>query len=80
MDSLLAVGSRASALAQAQVREVLCAIRHYFPDLHFDCDIDIEGLAAAVVLQQRLGSVPPSLRVTDIIDPRFSAAQPVLAS
>jgi ABC-type nitrate/sulfonate/bicarbonate transport system substrate-binding protein len=56
------------------------SIDRELPDLHFDCEIDIEGLAAAVALQQRLGSVPPSLRVTDIIDPRFSAAQPVLAS
>jgi ABC-type nitrate/sulfonate/bicarbonate transport system substrate-binding protein len=56
------------------------SIDRELPDLHFDCEIDIEGLAAAVALQQRLGSVAPSLRVTDIIDPRFSAAQPVLAS
>jgi NitT/TauT family transport system substrate-binding protein len=56
------------------------SIDRELPDLHFDCEIDIEGLAAAVTLQQRLGSVRPSLRLNDIIDPRFSAAQPVLAS
>ena len=56
------------------------SIDRELPDLHFDCEIDIEGLAAAVTLQQRLGSVRPPLRLTDIIDPRCSVAQPVLAS
>jgi ABC-type nitrate/sulfonate/bicarbonate transport system substrate-binding protein len=56
------------------------SIDRELPDLHFDCEIDIEGLAAAVTLQQRLGSVRSSLRLTDIIDPRCSVAQPVLAS
>ncbi len=57
------------------------AIARELPDLHFDCEVDIEGLAAAMALQQRLGSVPASLRLNDVLDQRFivSAAQPVLA-
>jgi hypothetical protein len=42
----------------------------------------MEGLAAAIALQQRLGSVPTSLRLSDVLDQRFtmSAAQRALAS
>jgi hypothetical protein len=41
----------------------------------------MEGLAAAIALQQRLGSVPASLRLSDIVDPRFTVigAQPAAA-
>jgi ABC-type nitrate/sulfonate/bicarbonate transport system substrate-binding protein len=38
------------------------SIERELPDLHFDCEVDVEGLAAAIALQQRLGSVPGSLR------------------
>jgi ABC-type nitrate/sulfonate/bicarbonate transport system substrate-binding protein len=55
------------------------SIERELPDLHFDCEVDREGLAAAIALQQRLGSVPASLRLDDIVDPHFTAidAQPV---
>jgi len=61
---------------------MMTSIERELPDLHFDCEVDMEGLAAAIVLQQRLGSVPASLRLSDILDQRFtmSAAQPALAS
>jgi NitT/TauT family transport system substrate-binding protein len=52
------------------------SIDRELPDLHFDCEIDIEGLAAAVTLQQSLGSVRSSFRLDDTIDPRSSAVQP----
>ena len=57
------------------------SIERELPDLHFDCDVDMEGLAAAIALQQRLGGVPASLRLNDIVDPRFTviAAQPAAA-
>jgi ABC-type nitrate/sulfonate/bicarbonate transport system substrate-binding protein len=57
------------------------SIERELPDLHFDCEVDMEGLAAAIALQQRLGSVPASLRLNDIVDPRFTviAAQPAAA-
>lgn len=56
------------------------SIERELPDLHFDCEVDMEGLAAAIALQQRLGSVPASLRLNDIVDPHFTVigAQPVL--
>lgn len=58
------------------------SIERELPDLHFDCEVDMEGLAAAMALQQRLGSVPASLRLNDVLDQRFtvSAAQPALAT
>jgi NitT/TauT family transport system substrate-binding protein len=61
---------------------MMTSIERELPDLHFDCEVDMEGLAAAIVLQQRLGSVPASLRLSDILDQRFTmnAAQPALAS
>ena len=57
------------------------SIERELPDLHFDCEVDMEGLAAAIALQQRLGSVPASLRLSDIVDPRFTVtgAQPAAA-
>jgi NitT/TauT family transport system substrate-binding protein len=41
-------------------------------DLHFDCEIDYEGLEAAIALQQKLGAVRRPIRMTDIIDARFA--------
>ena len=57
------------------------SIERELPDLHFDCEIDMEGLAAAIALQQRLGSVPASLLLNDIVDPRFTVigTQPAVA-
>ena len=48
------------------------SIERELPDLHFDCEVDPEGLAAAIALQQRLGSVPASLRLNDIVEPNFT--------
>jgi hypothetical protein len=48
------------------------SIERELPDLHFNCEVDREGLAAAVALQHKLGSVPASLRLDDIMDPRFT--------
>jgi ABC-type nitrate/sulfonate/bicarbonate transport system substrate-binding protein len=61
---------------------MMTSIERELPDLHFSCEVDMEGLAAAIALQQRLGSAPASLRLSDILDQRFtmSAAQPALAS
>jgi ABC-type nitrate/sulfonate/bicarbonate transport system substrate-binding protein len=59
---------------------MLRSIERELPDLHFDCEIDMEGLAAAIALQRRLGSVPASLALSDILDSRFSqAACPAVA-
>jgi len=51
------------------------SIEREFDDLHFDCEIDMDGLVAAIALQQRLGSIPGSLQVSDILDSRFAHAQ-----
>jgi ABC-type nitrate/sulfonate/bicarbonate transport system substrate-binding protein len=58
------------------------SIERELPDLHFDCEIDTEGLAAAVALQHRLGGVPASFRLSDVVDPRFtrSLAQPAVVN
>jgi ABC-type nitrate/sulfonate/bicarbonate transport system substrate-binding protein len=56
------------------------SIERELPDLHFDCEVDTEGLAAAIALQQRLGGVPASLRLNDIVDPRFTAGGAQLAA
>jgi ABC-type nitrate/sulfonate/bicarbonate transport system substrate-binding protein len=47
------------------------SIEREFGDLHFDCAIDIEGLAAAVALQRELGAVTAPLGLRDTIDDRF---------
>jgi len=54
------------------------SIEREFSDLHFDCAVDIEGLAAALTLQRKLGAVTAPLLLSDIIDPRF--ATPLAAS
>jgi ABC-type nitrate/sulfonate/bicarbonate transport system substrate-binding protein len=41
-------------------------------DLHFDCEIDMEGLEAAMALQQKLGTLKRPLQLDDIIDKRFA--------
>ena len=47
------------------------SIEREIGDLHFDCAVDIEGLAAAVALQYELGEVTTPLALKDIIDDRF---------
>jgi NitT/TauT family transport system substrate-binding protein len=40
-------------------------------DLHFDCEIDLAGMEAAIALQRKLGAVTHPIRLADIIDARF---------
>jgi NitT/TauT family transport system substrate-binding protein len=47
------------------------AIEREFDDLHFDCEIDEDGMEAAIALQRRLGSVHASLLLDDVLDRRF---------
>lgn len=42
-------------------------------DLHFDCEIDINGLQAAIALQQTLGALKEPIQFSDIVDARFVA-------
>jgi ABC-type nitrate/sulfonate/bicarbonate transport system substrate-binding protein len=48
------------------------SINREIDDLHFDCDIDADGLEAAIALQRKLGSITHQLHLTDILDPRFA--------
>jgi ABC-type nitrate/sulfonate/bicarbonate transport system substrate-binding protein len=52
------------------------SIDREFPDLHFDCEIDFEGMEAAIALQQKLGAVRGPLRLADIVDGKFASAPP----
>jgi ABC-type nitrate/sulfonate/bicarbonate transport system substrate-binding protein len=49
------------------------SIEREFNDLHFDCEIDIDGMYAAIALQQKLGALARPLQFADIIDARFNA-------
>lgn len=51
------------------------AIVRELPSLHFDCEIDVEGLQAAIALQQKLGGVKRSLTLDDVGDFRFQAGR-----
>jgi len=48
------------------------SIEREFSDLHFDCAVDIEGLAAALTLQRKLGAVTAPMLLSDIVDIRFT--------
>ena len=52
------------------------SIDREFDALHFDCEIDIEGMDAAIALQQKLGSVKKPMRLFDIADERFMPKNP----
>lgn len=47
------------------------SIDREFSDLHFDCEIDLEGMEAAIALQRKLGAVTRPMQVADIVDARF---------
>jgi ABC-type nitrate/sulfonate/bicarbonate transport system substrate-binding protein len=49
------------------------SIDREFNDLHFDCEIDIEGMQAAIALQQNLGALKEPMRLSEIVDTRFVA-------
>lgn len=48
------------------------SIEREFDDLHFDCAIDPEGLAAALALQRKLGAVTAPLSLADVVDERIA--------
>ncbi len=52
---------------------MLRSIAREFNDLHFDCEIDVDGLNAAIDLQRKLGSVSAQLSFGSIVDARFSS-------
>lgn len=58
-------------------RTMMRSINREFDDLHFDCEIDYDGLGAAIMLQVKLGALGAPLSIADIVDRRFS--RPVVA-
>ena len=53
-------------------REVMArSIAREIDDLHFDNQIDLPGLGAAIELQRKLGGIVGELRTRDIVDLRF---------
>ena len=57
-------------------RIMTSSIAREIDGLHFDCEVDAEGLEAAIALQQKLGALPNRLRLADIIDFRFQGSLP----
>ena len=47
------------------------AIARELDALHFDCEVDLEGLQAAISLQQKLGAIAGPLAIEDVGDFRF---------
>jgi NitT/TauT family transport system substrate-binding protein len=58
-------GISATVMARSIAREI--------EDLHFDNQIDIPGLMAAIALQRKLGGVTRELHTEEIVDLRFQA-------
>ena len=52
------------------------SIDREFDDLHFDCEIDRDGMEAAITLQRKLGSVTGHLELNDILDSRCDTSSP----
>jgi NitT/TauT family transport system substrate-binding protein len=50
------------------------SIGREFNDLHFDCEIDTDGMEAAIALQEKLGAMPRPLQLAEIVDVRFAPA------
>jgi ABC-type nitrate/sulfonate/bicarbonate transport system substrate-binding protein len=50
------------------------SISREFDDLHFDCEIDTDGMEAAIALQAKLGAMSRPLQLADIVDARFVPA------
>src|SRR3954447_664889 len=72
-DEWAAFGARHYGISRTTMMK---SIERELDDLHFDCEIDLEGMAAALALQQKLGSVPPSLRLSDVLGSGVSYQAP----
>jgi ABC-type nitrate/sulfonate/bicarbonate transport system substrate-binding protein len=65
-------GARYFAIAPETMMK---SIEREIDDLHFDCEIDRDGMEAAIALQQKLGAVTRPLQLADIIDARFALSE-----
>ena len=52
------------------------SIEREFGDLHFECEVDIAGLEAAMALQRKLGTLNNPMPLGDIVDERFAPISP----
>jgi len=68
-DEWAAFGARHFGISRATMMK---SIERECDDLHFDCEIDEQGMEAAIALQRRLGSVAVPLHLVDIVDTRFA--------
>jgi NitT/TauT family transport system substrate-binding protein len=70
-DELAAFGGEYFSIPRATMAK---SIARESPDLHSECDVDLDGLRQAVDLQLRLRAFSTPLRVEDIVDLRFLPA------
>jgi ABC-type nitrate/sulfonate/bicarbonate transport system substrate-binding protein len=67
-DEWAAFGARYFGIAHGAMQR---AIAREIDSLHFDCEIDVDGLKAAIALQQKLGAFNRPLGLKDVGDFRF---------
>ena len=67
-DEWTAFGARYFDISQ---RTMARSIQREIDSLHFDCEIDVEGLGNAIALQQKLGAVARSITIQEVADFRF---------
>jgi hypothetical protein len=70
-DELAAFGGAYFSISRATMAK---SIARESPNLHSECDVDLDGLRQAVDLQLRLRAFSTPLRVEDIVDLRFLPA------
>ncbi len=67
-DEWAAFGARYFGIDRAVMQR---AIARELNSLHFDCEIDVDGLRAAIALQHKLGALDRELGLHDVADFRF---------
>lgn len=71
-DEWAAFGALYFGISQETMRR---SINREIGSLHFDCEIDVEGLENAIDLQQKLGAVQRPMKIEDVADFRFLGAR-----
>ena len=71
-DEWAAFGARYFEIEPAIMQRAIARER---ASLHFDCEIDVQGLKAAIALQQRLGAFSRPLALKDVGDFRFQPSE-----
>ena len=68
LDEWAAFGARYFAIPRHTMAR---SIEREIGSLHFDCEIDVEGLGNAIDLQRKLGAVQHPMSIEDVADFRF---------